>query len=171
MGRVQRLLLIRHAKAAAFGVEPGDHARPLSEKGRAMAQILGRMLVQAGWTPDRAVVSTALRTRQTWEGLRDALPAAEAVFDKALYQGATAALLGAMSSHGADCKTLALIGHNPGMAQMAHRLVADGFDHDRQALQTLGGHFKTGWAAAFELRDEGPFLAHIFDPREHPSIL
>ena len=162
---MQRLILIRHARAAAIGQTPGDHARPLSAKGRDMAQKLGRTLVQAGWTPERAVVSTALRTRQTWEGLRESFPGAEALIDKNLYQGAPKALLCAISAHGGDCKTLALVGHNPGVALMAHRLVEEGLDHDDQAQRPLTARFRTGWAAAFEMREQGPRLAALFDPR------
>ena len=162
---MQRLILIRHARAAAMGQTPGDHARPLSAKGQDMAQKLGRILNQAGWTPERAVVSTALRTRQTWEGLRESFPHAEAIFDKSLYLGTPAAILCAINAHGGDCKTLALVGHNPGMALMAHQLVEQGFDHDMAAQQALAGRFKTGWAVAFEMREQGPMLAALFDPR------
>ena len=163
---MRRLLLIRHTKAAAFGAGPGDEARPLSDKGKAMAQRLGQILAQAGWAPDRCLVSTALRTRQTGEGLAESFPAAKMIYDKALYLGGPGALLSAIAAHAKACETLALIGHNPGVALLADQLAEEGFDHDAAALRMNHGHFKTGRAAAFELRQQGPRLARVFDPRE-----
>ncbi len=162
---MQRLLLIRHTKTAAFGSTPGDHARPLTARGQAMAHTLGQMLAQAGWLPDHAIVSTALRARQTWDGIAQSAPGARAVFDKSLYLGTPAALLDALGTCGKADRTVALIGHNPGMAHLAQRLVEDGIDHDGKAVRALGGGFKTGWAAAFDIRDTGPALAALFDPR------
>ena len=162
---MQRLLLVRHAKAAAIGQTPGDDARPLSAKGQAMAHALGQVLTRAGWMPDQAVVSAAKRTRETWQGMAAALPPCAAVYDKSLYLGAPAAFTQILAKHGKTSNTLALVGHNPGVALFAHHLVAQGFDHDAAARRRLAGHFKTGWAAAFEMREAGPRLAALFDPR------
>lgn len=162
---MQRLLLIRHTKAAAYGREPGDHARPLSGKGHEAAERLGEMLVNANWVPDMAVVSTALRTRHTWDDIAAASGARTAHFEEKLYLASPKTLTQAFAHHGQAGKTLALIGHNPGIAMLAYQLIEDGFDHNAQAARAITGNFKTGWATAFELRDEGPRLVQLFDPR------
>ncbi len=162
---MQKLLLIRHAKAAAFGREPGDHARPLSGKGHNAASVLGEILVRSDWVPDLAVVSNALRTRETWADMAMAFDKPAVRYEETLYLALPHILAQAATRHGCDGQTLALIGHNPGIAILAYQLIEEGFDHNRLAAQAITGNFKTGWAAAFEIRDEGPRLVHLFDPR------
>ena len=159
-----RLLLIRHAKAAAFGVEPGDHGRPLCAKGKAHAATLGDMLRAKDWVPDLALVSTAQRTRDTMNAM--AMPDSAVCYEEALYLASPKTLSAAISASEVNAKTLALIAHNPGIAILAHQLLEEGFDHDAKAAHALMGNFKPGWAAAFDLREEGPRLVQLFDPRE-----
>lgn len=61
-----RLILLRHAKAEDFS-QQGDHGRRLSNKGRERARHVGELLAEHGI--DRALVSTAARTRETFEQL------------------------------------------------------------------------------------------------------
>src|ERR671920_1227598 len=63
----RRLVLLRHAKAEPGGDGVGDAERPLALKGRTQASRVGTALRAAGLQPDLALVSSALRTRQTWE--------------------------------------------------------------------------------------------------------
>ena len=63
----RRLIVMRHAKAEPFA--PSDHARPLTYRGIASARDVGDHLRDGGLAPDYAIVSSALRTRQTWEAL------------------------------------------------------------------------------------------------------
>ncbi|PHS24635.1 MAG: histidine phosphatase [Robiginitomaculum sp.] len=158
-----RLLLIRHAKAAAFGSAPGDHGRPLSPKGKAHAAILGEALRAAGWAPDLALVSTAQRTRDTIAAM--ALPDCAVRYEDALYLASPKALAEAISTCDTRAKTIALIAHNPGIAMLAHQFLEEGFDHNAKAAHALMDNFRTGWAAAFELREDGPRLVDLFDPR------
>ncbi len=62
-----RLLLLRHAKSEK--AEPGmaDVDRTLNARGRADARVIGGYLERHGFVPDLAVVSTAERTRATWD--------------------------------------------------------------------------------------------------------
>ncbi len=161
---MQRLLLIRHAKAAAFGREPGDHARPLCAKGQAHAHRLGDILRQENWVPDLAIVSSAQRTLDSWQAM--AMQTCPVMVEEKLYLASPKTLDEVSRQQGKDGQTLALIGHNPGIAILAHQLLDEGFDHDGPASRLLNGQFKTGWAAAFELREEGPRLVALFDPRE-----
>ncbi len=159
----RRLLLIRHAKAAAFGADPGDHGRPLSAKGKAHAETLGAVLRAKDWVPDLALVSSAQRTRDTMAAL--ALPDCAVRYEETLYLASPKTLAQAISTCEANAKTIALIAHNPGIAILAHQLLEQGFDHNAKAARALMSGFRTGWAAAFELREEGPRLACLFDPR------
>ena len=59
------LVLLRHATAGwPGGVD--DHDRPLAERGHRQAPGAGEWLLEHGIVPEAAVVSDALRTRQTW---------------------------------------------------------------------------------------------------------
>ena len=60
----RRLLLVRHAQAAAG---PVDAERPLTKRGALHAAAIGSWLAQAGLVPDRVLVSPARRALQTWE--------------------------------------------------------------------------------------------------------
>ena len=70
---MRRLLLLRHAKAERSQPGGRDHDRVLAERGRADAKKLGVYLARHAFVPDRAVVSTAARTRETWALLATAL--------------------------------------------------------------------------------------------------
>ena len=64
-----RLLLLRHAKSDwPDGVD--DHDRPLAERGRRAGPLMARYMTGEGLIPDLALISTARRTRETWELLR-----------------------------------------------------------------------------------------------------
>ncbi len=160
-----QLLLIRHAKAATFGAEPGDHGRPLSDKGHRHARQLGVLLRDADWVPDLAIVSSAERARQTWGDMCAVFGECPARFEEKLYLASPKTLMAQIAAHSGAVKRLALIGHNPGIGMLADHLVDTGFDHQAAANRALAMGFKTGWAAAFDLREEGPRLAQVFDPR------
>ena len=64
MSSGRRLVILRHAKAEPFAQT--DLARQLTARGRASAHDVGRHLQEAGFVPDVALVSTAVRTRETW---------------------------------------------------------------------------------------------------------
>ena len=83
----RRLIVMRHAKAEPFA--PSDHARTLTDKGLASARDAGAHLGDTGGTPDYAVVSSAVRTRQTWDALVEAagITDCEVSFDDAVFTG------------------------------------------------------------------------------------
>lgn len=163
---MQQVLLIRHAKAAAYGHEPGDHSRPLSAKGHEHALALGEMLAKAGCAPDIGMISTAQRTLETWQDMSASFGKCALHLQESLYLASPKTLAQAARQYGKGQGTLALVAHNPGIALLAHQLFDQGFNHDREAAHRLGENFKTGWAAAFEMREEGPRLVHLFDPRD-----
>lgn len=117
----RRLIVMRHAKAEQFAAS--DHDRVLAARGRRDATAAGRWAAAAGCLPDYAVVSTAARTRGTWEcfvtgsGLE-----CEPVFDRALYSAGTDGALEIIRTAPEDASTVMLVGHNPTMAYLVHLL-------------------------------------------------
>ena len=116
---MKTLILMRHAKSDWSTGEESDHARPLNRRGRASALALGNWLRGKGWLPDQVLCSTARRTRETLAGLGLEV---EADYRDALYHAEVEALLEAV--RGATGGTVLIIGHNPGIGELAERLVA-----------------------------------------------
>lgn len=152
---VHRLLLIRHAKAAAGA---HDSERPLAERGIRDAEAIGAWLVQAGLLPDHVLVSTARRARQTWERASAALASSpEPTVEPRIYDDSPESLLAAIRDVPEEAETLALVGHNPSIAELAD-LLDDG-DPDPEARHELDAGFKTGGVAVFEVPAAFPSIA------------
>lgn len=119
----RRLILTRHAKSAWDDPTMSDHDRPLNARGRGAAVDLGGWLASRGYQPQEVLCSDALRTRETWEGIAPAFPAPPQVTLKsALYHAGPDVML-AVLRH-ATAETVMMIGHNPGIAEFAARIVA-----------------------------------------------
>jgi phosphohistidine phosphatase len=138
-----RLVLIRHAKAAGGAV---DADRPLTEGGARQAAAIGPWLEQAGLVPDRVLVSPARRAAQTWEAAAPT-SAARPITEPRIYDNTVDALLAAIQETPDDVTTLALVGHNPSIGELAHAL--DDGQGDPAAQQQLDRGFPTGAVAVF----------------------
>ena len=124
-----RLILTRHAKSDWDNPLHSDHERPLNKRGRKAAPQMGRWLVENGHVPDAALVSDAVRTRETWALLSSAFPReVPATFLAALYHASPDVMLAALRR--AQGQTIILIGHNPGIAAFAHQLLRDHPAHE-----------------------------------------
>jgi phosphohistidine phosphatase len=100
-----------------------DHDRPLNERGKAAAADLGQWLASRGYVPSEVLCSDAVRTRATFSGIAPALPGAPVLDLKpALYHAGPDVMLAVLRHATAD--TVMMIGHNPGIAEFAHRLVS-----------------------------------------------
>jgi phosphohistidine phosphatase len=133
----RRLVIARHAKSDwPEGV--ADHERPLAARGRRDAKALGSWLRAAGLVPDLVVVSTAQRTRETWELAGDALGVSSRVtLDDRVYAAAVDDLLSVVKGAPASVATMVLVGHNPGVEELAILLDDEkGFEADAARLRT-----------------------------------
>ncbi|MBT9245530.1 histidine phosphatase family protein [Gemmobacter fulvus] len=119
----KRLILTRHAKSSWDDPLMNDHDRPLNERGKMAAADLGAWLASRGYVPQEVLCSDALRTRKTWSGIAPALPGTPVLALKpALYHAGPDVMLAVLRHATAD--TVMMIGHNPGIAEFAQRLVA-----------------------------------------------
>ena len=114
-----RLMLLRHAKTEKAAPGQSDRERVLTDRGRKDAPKIGAYLIRHGLMPDRVVVSSARRTRETWERLALAFPAPfpPVGYDDRLYDASAKQIL-SVAAEGFD-PTLMLIGHNPGIHDLA----------------------------------------------------
>jgi phosphohistidine phosphatase len=130
-----RLMLLRHAKAEK--AEPGerDHERALNARGHKDSARMGAYLAKHALVPDGVLVSTARRTRETWDGVAEAFPGDPAVrFDERLYNGTSDGILAVLRETKPAQKSLLVIGHNPGMHDLATLLIASGDVEARERL-------------------------------------
>ena len=141
----RRLVMIRHAKA---GEAATDAERPLTGRGERQATSIGSRLQDAGFVPDRAFVSPARRAAQTWELAAAQLgDGPEAVVEPRIYDNTVEAVLEAVREADDDVETLAVVGHNPSIGQLAHDL--DDGEGSPAARRDLHAGFPTGGVAVF----------------------
>lgn len=146
----RRLVLLRHAKADPAGRT--DAERSLAPRGRADAAAVGRWLAAAGIVPDLAVVSPARRAGETWALAAAELgPVGDPVSDDRVYANTVEDLLAVVGEAPGEVGTLAVVGHNPSMGQLAFAL-DDGTGEDG-ARDALGRGYPTAAVSVFALAD------------------
>ncbi|AKU19098.1 hypothetical protein VV02_18985 [Luteipulveratus mongoliensis] len=125
-------MLIRHAKAEDPEAKV-DHDRSLSERGRADADAAGRWMREQGIAPDLVLCSTAARTRETWAGIVEASKLGTVVeHDPRIYNAPAQRLLGVVREADPDAITLVMVGHAPGLPDLAATLQDGEGDEDVQ---------------------------------------
>lgn len=118
-----RLILTRHAKSDWNDPALADHDRPLNARGQGDAPRIGAWLRAMGYLPDAALVSSARRTQETWEGIAPQLGGHLPMREMpGLYLADPEVILAHLRAQ--DAATVLLIGHNPGIGEAAHRIVA-----------------------------------------------
>ncbi len=143
-----RLVVIRHAKAEAYG--PSDFERELSSRGRGDAAAAGAWLAEQGVQADAGLVSAAARTRQTWDILAESAGwSAEATFDRALYGADEDGVLDLVAMTDESVGTLVVVGHNPTVGMLA-QLLDDG-EGPPDAVDRLMQGYPTSATAVFDL--------------------
>ncbi len=119
---MKTLFLVRHAKSSWAEADLGDRERPLAERGRRDAPAMGRHLHKLGARVDLMVSSPALRALSTARLLARQLgyPRREIAVEERLYPGTPAQLLRVIHRLETRLRHVMLIGHNPGMSELAH---------------------------------------------------
>lgn len=144
---VRRLVLLRHAKSSWEHDLP-DAERPLSPRGRRDAAAAGGWLSEHVGRPDLVLCSTALRTRQTWarvcEAEPDVLATVPVRFEAAIYEAWSDTLLDLARALPDDVGTAVLVGHGPGLPDLADRL-------NRASGDGPVGKYRTSGIAVFSV--------------------
>ena len=155
---MKQLLLLRHAKSSWDDPALADFDRPLAPRGLKAAPRMGRELAKRDWVPDLALVSPALRTRETWRLVSAELPARVPVeFAEALFEATAGDILAEVQHAIASAGCLLVLGHNPGLEELARRLA--GPRSDTGARRKLDEKFPTGALARFVVDDDWADLA------------
>lgn len=163
------LIVLRHGKAAPPAAG-GDHHRPLEERGRLAAGLVGARLKEMGIQPDIVLVSSALRTRETYQHVAAALTLPEPLIEDELYLASAQVLLRRLKKIPQRTKCVLIIGHNPGLAELVQR-TADPGESDAEGLQRARTRFPTAACAVLtvltpwsEIQDGDCGLLSYFTP-------
>lgn len=114
---MKTLILMRHAKSGWAEKGMGDHDRRLDESGRLAAPVMAHWLDRQGYRPDHVLCSSALRTRETVELMREAvpsLPRPEVL--ETLYHAGPGSLKQHLALLPGTCDCALLVGHEPGLS-------------------------------------------------------
>ncbi|MDB5375110.1 MAG: phosphohistidine phosphatase [Belnapia sp.] len=171
---MRQLLLLRHAKSSWDDPALPDHARPLNARGRRSAMAMAEAMRGLGLSPDIVFVSSARRTLQTLEALTPFEDGALVEPMDALYLAPWPRLLDELRQVPETARSLLLIGHNPGLHDLALAL-ADPVSLARGGADAkrLAEGYPTGALAEFtiasswrQLATGGGRLVRFLAPRD-----
>jgi len=144
----RRLLVLRHAKSD-WPIGVADYDRPLAKRGRRDAEAAGRWLAEQDVGPALAWVSSARRTRETWDGMAGALgDGVDVRFDDRVYEAGTDDLLEVLRETPRKTRVVLLVGHNPGVQDLVLMLARGGSD---DARSLAASKFPTSGLAVLDL--------------------
>jgi phosphohistidine phosphatase len=144
-------MLLRHAKSN-WPTGMADRDRPLAARGREAAPLMGGYLAEELLLPDLVLISPAKRTVETWELVAPMLPEKPATqYEARIYEAEDSELLNVVRETEPSVKTLLMVGHNPGFADIAQRLTGHG---DRYAAARMSQKYPTCGLAVLDFAVE-----------------
>ncbi len=164
---MKALILFRHAKAEKRAPSGDDFDRALTRSGAEDAAIMGRVLADAGFSPDAAVVSSAKRTRETWEQAAPAFGSVSVAHARTLYDASARTLLEAAESELKRADTVVVVAHNPGIHELAVALLEQSAAAPAEIARARSD-FPPAAVAAFTVARDGTMSdARVFYPADH----
>jgi phosphohistidine phosphatase len=154
---MRRLMLLRHARTENDAPSGRDQDRRLDDRGRLDAAEIGGWIAGHPPFPDAVLVSTAVRSHQTWDivwnSMKGTVPPPKVELLPELYGADPSALLQIVHAASADDpQRLMLVGHNPGLHELAFALAGSG---DAAARKALADNLPTSGLAVidFDIED------------------
>ena len=145
----KQLVLLRHAKSSWDDPFIDDFDRPLAKRGRKAAKRVAARFQRRRIRPDLVLCSPAVRARETLDLVAGALGArAQVAYDKALYLAEPDDLLARIRAADDAAACVMLVGHNPGMHELALSLLRSGARKDRTRMTEK---FPTAAVARFKV--------------------
>ncbi len=123
---MKRLTLMRHANAQWKDPQIADFDRPLNRRGNSEAEAISRRLLELQLIPTMLVTSSALRARQTADIVARELGVSARSLrrEETLYLAPAQDILRIVQSTGPRIPHLMIVGHNPGITEVANLLSA-----------------------------------------------
>lgn len=149
---MKRLLLLRHSKAVP-GSGRDDFERGLTSGGQDDARHIGKLIAERGLVPDLVVYSSARRTRETAELVAADWPhKVKSIAENGLYEATRQLILMLLRSLPEHARSAMIVGHNPGIAEIANQLTGSGDEDDRVRMASK---YPTSGLAVLEFSDDG----------------
>lgn len=124
---MKRLLLLRHAKSSWDEPDLPDRDRPLAKRGKRDAPWIAQRLRKHLRAPELIIASAARRALATARLVAQELgtPAGAIAVAPELYLAAPAEILAVAARQADERAGVMLVGHNPGMTELANRLLPE----------------------------------------------
>lgn len=148
---MKSLTLLRHAKSGWDDPSSRDFDRPLNPRGRRAARAVGAEMKAQGLGFDLVLASPARRVVETIEEVAATYGALDPGYDQRLYLASAATLLDIVRAAPDGAGRLLLIGHNPGLEELALRLTGGEGDTLRRQIEIK---YPTATVAEIELPAE-----------------
>jgi phosphohistidine phosphatase len=166
---MKRLYLLRHAKSSWKDTSLPDHDRPLAGRGRRAAEAIARHMREHGVEPELVLCSTARRARETLDRIEPALGSPAVRVESDLYAASAPALLERLRGIPDTVESVMVIGHNPGLQELALELA-----RPASAASELAAKYPTGALATLafdasswqELGRDTAELVELVRPRD-----
>lgn len=149
---MRQLLLLRHAKSSWDDPRLADYDRPLDTEGHQDADRMRAAILGLGYQPDLVLISSARRTRETFERL-EPLPGAPRIEKTTeLYLASPRQILEQLAEVPAETGSVLVIAHNPGLHDLAMILLgAHAASLGQPSSQRLARSFPTAALAEFSI--------------------
>lgn len=128
--KMLKLILTRHAKSSWDDPLLYDHDRPLNARGVRSARVIGNWIKARGDAPGMILTSSATRAQMTAEIIAETIEfKSEFQVESGLYHASTDTILKHLCA--ASEPVVLMVGHNPGIADFAARVLSEVPDHPR----------------------------------------
>jgi phosphohistidine phosphatase len=141
---MKKILIMRHAKSDWADSSLADIERPLNERGRREAPVMGEELKKLGLMPDMIISSPAVRARQTAQLVVQYLGfEGDIIFSDYLYFGKLISVIDVLKDLPEKCNTVLIFGHNPTWEELVHKL--SGKPHEMSTAAVAVLNFDKKW--------------------------
>ncbi|HEX7996932.1 MAG TPA: histidine phosphatase family protein [Pyrinomonadaceae bacterium] len=160
---MKTLFLLRHAKSSWQDASLPDFERPLNERGRRAAPLIGKFMRRQKLQPELILCSPAERARQTVALVREtAALKAELRYDERIYEATVARLRTVVSQIDEKAASALLVGHNPGMEELLQFLTNEIRRMPTAALAHITLNIER-WA---DVKEQSGELVRLIRPKE-----
>ena len=121
---MKNILLLRHAKSDWYSDAKSDFERPLNDRGKKDAPLIGLEIAKREIIPDHILSSPAKRAKQTTEAIiKNTNYKGNVEYVDDFYFGSIYEILDVLKCLNSSVDRIMLVGHNPTWEQMAENLI------------------------------------------------
>lgn len=149
---MKTVFILRHAKSDRDDPSLKDHDRPLNARGREAAPRMAAYMKEQGYEPEAVLSSTSRRTVETYDLMKEAFGKASVTFEETLYLAEKRHLVDRLRWLDDDLGSVMLIGHNPGLEELANTLSTSPKNEKQERIhRRMRDKFSTAALAVIQL--------------------